>query len=90
MDVKEAIAKAKIYVSELFVGEKLSNLGLEEVEFDDRAQRWEITLGFSRPWDSVSGMAAMMQHAPVISRTYKIVRVADQDGKLISISNRKI
>jgi len=35
MDVKEAVALAKKYVGEVFAGEPMSDVGLEEVEFDD-------------------------------------------------------
>ena len=38
MDVKEAVNTAKAYVAELFANEGLSNLGLEEVEFDYRLE----------------------------------------------------
>jgi hypothetical protein len=37
VDVKEAVKLAKEHVLELFDDEKLTNLGLEEVEFDDRS-----------------------------------------------------
>ena len=51
MDVKEAVAYAKRYVLELFADENVTNIGLEEVEFDDRVNEWCVTIGFSRPWD---------------------------------------
>ena len=51
MDVKDAVNAAKTYVAQLFADEGLSNLGLEEVEFDDGSGAWRVTVGFSRPWD---------------------------------------
>ncbi len=36
-----------------FEDEHFSNLGLEEVS--DQSNQWEITLGFSRPWDETGG-----------------------------------
>ncbi len=40
MDVKEAVALAKQHILELFADERLSNIGLEEVEFDKEAGEW--------------------------------------------------
>ncbi len=53
MQIKDVVTVtvAVNYVSELFEHEKISNLGLEEIEFDDRAGEWLVTVGFSRPWD---------------------------------------
>jgi len=36
MDVKEAVARAKTYLAELYSDERISNVGLEEVELDDQ------------------------------------------------------
>jgi len=55
MDVKEAVALAKKYVGEVFAGEPISDVGLEEVEFDDVAGIWAVTIGFSRPWETTRG-----------------------------------
>ena len=46
MDVKEAVATAKKYVTEVFEGEDLADMGLEEVVFDDEADIWKVTIGF--------------------------------------------
>ena len=51
MDVKAVALRAKTYVADLFDDEEISNVGLEEVEFDDALDRWIVTIGFSRPWD---------------------------------------
>ena len=50
MDVKEAAKLAKDYVADLFKDERISNVGLEEIELRD-GRFWEVTVGFSRPWD---------------------------------------
>ena len=57
MDVKEAAQTAKAYVAELFAGEQITNLGLEEAEFDRLSNTWKITIGFSRPWDQKNVLA---------------------------------
>jgi hypothetical protein len=51
MNVKEAVNVARAYVAELFSSEHAVNMGLEEVEFDDTRGVWNVTIGFSRPWD---------------------------------------
>jgi hypothetical protein len=89
MDVKEAVAAAKRYVGELFAQEGISNLGLEEVEFDEQAREWRVTVGFSRPWDSVSPLwASVAQQQSNPRRSYKVVRISDSTGDAVSVKNR--
>ena len=47
MQVKEAVSLAKRYIQEVFSDEKIDNIGLKEVEFDDKSNIWSITIGFS-------------------------------------------
>jgi hypothetical protein len=56
VDVKEAIRRAKMQVADLLEGEPYSQLGLEEVKYDDRDDRWLITLGLNRPWNVESSL----------------------------------
>lgn len=88
MDVKEAVAKAKTYVAEAFAGESLTNLGLEEVRFDDTADAWSITLGFSRPWDAPKVVTNRLGRDLDLNRIYKTVRIADPDGRLLAVDDR--
>jgi hypothetical protein len=60
MNVTEAVAAAKKYIGELFAQEGISNLGLEEIEFDEHAGEWRVTVGFSRPWDAPTGWAVAL------------------------------
>jgi len=90
MDVKEAVHVAKQYLTEILEGERVQNLGLEEVEFDDREGVWSITLGFSRPWDKYMKSAYEMalgvnknQEQP--RREYKVVNVRALDKKVVSV-----
>ena len=86
MDVKEAVRQAKVYVGDLFSDEGVVNLGLEEVEFTDGI--WEVTIGFSRPWDVPRGIAALAQDA-LSRRSYKVVRIDDTTGRIISVKDRE-
>jgi hypothetical protein len=89
MDVKEAVAAAKTYVGELFSQEGISNLGLEEVEFDEQAGEWRVTVGFSRPWDTITGWGVLTQQSQTNPRrAYKVVRISDSTGAALSVRNR--
>ena len=39
---------AKEYVADLYAGEEITDIGLEEVELSDRLNGWVVTIGFSR------------------------------------------
>ena len=86
MDAKEAVSTAKKYVQDMFSEERIVNLGLEEVEFDDSDRAWHVTLGFSRPWDEPrSVLAGLGDVRP--KRAYKVIRISDASGKVISVKN---
>ena len=90
-DVARAIKVAKQFLLQAFQGEKLENLGLEEVKLD-HGREWEITLGFNRTWDHPAGTNAFLQMAAAAARpqrTYKVVKVDLNGPKGISITNRK-
>ena len=82
MEVKQAVEVAKKYVADLFIDEGIANLGLEEVE--KKGTYWNITIGFSRPWDSNIGAVL----GGVRSRTYKTIMINDQDGHILAVKNR--
>jgi hypothetical protein len=91
MQVKEAVELAKSHIKDLFGSEGVSNLGLEEVEFDDRPGEWLVTIGFSRPWDKPeSTFAVLAQQLTYPKRTSKIVRIDDASGQVRSVRNREV
>ena len=85
MDVKEAVAKAKTYVSDLFQSEQIRNLGLEEVEFDEKDSAWYVTIGFSRPWEQAGFVAQAGLSHP---RALKVVRISN-DGTVTYMKERR-
>jgi hypothetical protein len=90
MDVKQAVATAKRYIEEVFADEGIADIGLEEVEFDDARNVWNITTGFSRerlPVDTPPLGAFLTARRRV--RTYKVVRISDKSGKVLSVKNRE-
>lgn len=89
MGVKDAVRIALEHTAELFESENISNLGLEEVEYDDSAGEWVVTVGFSRPWDYPKNLFAQMQGtADHPKRDYKVLRIREADGEVVSIRNR--
>ena len=87
MDVKEAAWTAKEYLVDLLDGEGIMDVGLEEVVFYETSNSWVITIGFSRPWDRKISLAATIgDRRP--ARSYKIVTVNDDDGSVISLTDR--
>jgi hypothetical protein len=85
MNVKDAVRAAKQYVAELFADEGLSDLGLEEVEFDDAAKVWKVTIGFSRPWDRTVTPLTAIARGGSLPRSYKVVRIDDATGTVKSV-----
>lgn len=84
MDAKEAANAAKEYIIDVFgADEEADGVGLEEVQFDDHLEVWDITIGLFRPWQRAN--------LPLLSpgqRTYKVVRIDDSNGRITSVTNR--
>ncbi|MGX9727141.1 MAG: hypothetical protein ACTFAK_07430 [Candidatus Electronema sp. VV] len=90
MDVKEAVKLAKKHVLDLFADENITNLGLEEVEYNEIGREWIVTLGFSRPWDEPRNTLASLAQASTPHRSYKIVRINNQSESVRCIKNREV
>lgn len=87
MDVKAVTQRAKTYVADLYDNEQISNVGLEEVEFDGALDRWIVTIGFTRPWDHRNALTtALAEGRP--GRSYKVLHIADTDGRVLSLRDR--
>jgi hypothetical protein len=87
MDVKEAVKVAKSYVADVFGDEGLTNLGLEEVERGEGAEAWRVTVGFSRPWNTLRNPYTMVTGELAPRRSYKVVSLRD-NGEVISVKQR--
>jgi hypothetical protein len=91
MEVKDAVKIAKDYVSDVFAEEQISNLGLDETEYDQDTGRWLITVGFSRPWNTPRTRAQeLLENLGAVTslrRSYKVIVISD-DGKVLSMKNR--
>lgn len=93
MEIKTVVRRAKEHIGELFNEEGARNIGLEEVEFDDRSKTWRVTVGFSRPWDrdfdSPESAIQQLIEGPPKVRDMKVVILDDTEGKILSVKNRE-
>jgi hypothetical protein len=94
MNVKEAVSAAKTSIAELFGDELVSDPLLEEVEFDNDANIWRITIGFLRvpemPREAavrVPGFGAMLGTP---RRVYKVVNINDGNKRVVSVKDREL
>jgi hypothetical protein len=89
VQVKEAVAKAKAWLIDVLHEEGVQNIGLEEVEFDESENAWLITLGFSRPWNSVRNAYTAISGEPAAKRSYRVIVVKDQTGDVRAMKRRE-
>ena len=74
-----------------FAEDDISYIALEEVEFDERSDVWRITLSFLRPTGTINKLdliAPGLSRGENVQRSYKIVNVDDQSGRVISVKHR--
>lgn len=91
LDVKEAVTDARKHARELFTDERLNNLALEEVDFDENHNQWLITLGYDSPSGvrrKKSGPAVFPTVEEETKREYKVFRLDAETGRLISMKIR--
>ena len=63
-------------------------MGLEEVEFDYEDSLWNITIGFAWAWDGTGGKDPLTNEGKLSDRNYKVVRIDEEDGRVVSIKDR--
>jgi len=93
MDVREAAQTARKYVADVFADDQISYIALEEVEFDEGSDIWRITLSFLRPTGTLSNLELLapgLNRGENVRRSYKIVNVADDSGRVISVKHRDL
>ena len=91
MQASEAVEIAKTAVVDLFGSDGLTALRLEEIE---RAEDgiWNVTIGFVRPMAQAGAagrLADLFADAPLGPRVYRVVRLRDRDGEVLSVKIRE-
>lgn len=89
MDAKGAVKAAKTYLIELISEENPTNIGLEEIEHDEAKGVWLVTLGFSRPWNTVRNALTSLAGEAAPKRAYRVLAVREEDGEVLSIKRRE-
>src|SRR4051812_39456179 len=94
MTPKNAIDTAKQWAADIFAEEKIRNLRLEEVRFDEIKDHWLITIGFARPEpplpeNPLSPSPIQSLLAPRWRNSFKVVRISDRDGRVLGVENRE-
>jgi hypothetical protein len=91
---KTAVSNAIEFVRELYKGEEIKDILLEEVEFSESANQLLITIGFTinkiQENSSSSIIADLILPERETIRKYKIVHIDAQSGKPISMKIREI
>lgn len=85
VDVKDAVKIAKAWVADMLGDEGITNVGLEEVDFDERENAWLITIGFSRPWNTARGGLTAITGELAAKRAYRIITVKEPNGNVTSM-----
>jgi hypothetical protein len=88
LKIEQVVQICKDYVRRVFADEQITNLGLEEIEFDPATEHWRVTLGFSRPWDVSPNALMIIGGKADIKRDYKVLIVSDKLASVVSIRNR--
>jgi len=89
LSVKDAVSVAKDFVAEVLADEEPTNIGLEEVEYDEKTGNWLVTLGFSRPWNSLRGPLSAVGGTPA-KRAYRVITVSDSGRKALAMKRRDL
>ncbi|HEV7860177.1 MAG TPA: PepSY domain-containing protein [Pyrinomonadaceae bacterium] len=77
IDVKQAVKIATQYLKKLYGGQSISNIRLEEVEFDDEERNWLITISFIDIDDLIP------------ERVYKILEIDADTAEVIAMKMRE-
>lgn len=85
MIAKEAVKKAKDELLKLVEDENPSNIGLEEIEWVPEKEIWKVTIGFSRPWNTVKNAFTAISGEPATRRAYRMLELRDSDGAMLSM-----
>lgn len=105
LSMKEAVIKAKSYAKELYEGEGIQDLSLEEIDFDNRSKKWKVTLGYNAKRHKIEQDAEFRsvlatnaldvfgsnrEQGVEMVREYKVFEINAQDGSLVKMLIRPI
>ncbi len=89
IEVKQAIKISQDYIKELYSGDEIRDLSLEEVEITEDGQFWLVTMAFTKqmmqplnPMDAMTG--------PKYARFSKELKIETESGRVRSMKNKKL
>ena len=85
--VQDAVLSATRSAEEFYLGNKLRDIMLEEVEMSEDGRNWLITLGFYVQDIAAPSLAGLLQ-GNQIQRKYKVFTVRGDNGEVISMKIR--
>lgn len=88
IDVREAVHRALQFIRDMYAGDNLTDVRLEEVEKDDVAPyNWHVTIGFRAP-----GTAAAVSESlgGPYERDYKVVKIDADTGQVLGMTMRQV
>lgn len=88
IDVKQAVEAAANYVGDLFAGEKILDVRLEEVELSEGDDFWNVTLSFLREPKAASEFSKLVPAR--MQREYKMFVIRSLDGQVKSMKIRQL
>jgi hypothetical protein len=88
LDVKQAAQTASTYFADLYAGQGVSGVRLEEVELTEDGNFWLITLGFPDSDPPKNTSVASMFGTTGPNRLYKVFKVDAATGDIKSMKIR--
>ena len=85
--VKQAVGHAVQFLRDMYEGEPLDDIRLEEVEISDDEKAWNITLSFLR---GPSNVQPLLPFALPRTREYKAITVSAETGAVRSMKIRTV
>lgn len=98
MDAKQAVRKAVEYITDIYADANIEHVDVEEIDFDETATAWKITVGFFRHWDQPTRATQYLTRIESRhweprewkKRTFKVVQINDHDGRVVSMTHREL
>lgn len=91
VDVKEAVGKAMDYLKDMYQIDQFKDVLLEEVDLSEDNKFWNVTIGFTRQQESISGgpMATLIGQSTEFKREFKVFQIDAGSGALRSMRSRR-
>lgn len=89
MEMREAVRIAKSFVADMLESERVTDIGLEEIDRTGKSDVWRVTIGFSRPWDDRPGGMAAITGQSRPTRSYRVITVDGKTGSVFSMRDRE-